>query len=612
MDRRASETSGSATHCHECDVRLAFDQRYCLTCGARRGPLPAYVTPVAGGLSFGAVGAQLAAATATPPLEAQPVLSSRFDAWLFAPRAAAVAVMSTLGFGVVVGSMVAESSANTGSTIYALAPGGSSAAAAGANGSSPAGGGGGGGGGGDGGGTRTVTVGSTTPAPSTAAPTSGGSGSSNQSPTPGNSGAKSTPGALPPVKHVFLIMLSDQGYNQTFGHASADPYLARTLVKKGEVIPNYYAVASSELANEVALLSGQGPTQDTLANCPTYTDVQPGTRGTGGQVMGNGCVYPESTKTLAGELTKAHHVWRAYLQTSRKVSQICHAPSVGQAAPTQPAAHDPYVDWRNPFLYFRSLTAHSPCSVHDVTLSRLTSDLHSASKTPTLSYIVPDLCHDGSDAPCKPNAPAGMGPADTFLKSVVPAIERSPAYKAGGLIAITFDEAPQSGPNADQSSCCNNPTYPNTPTSSPSSGSSTDTTSTTTTTGPATSTTSAAPTTPTSTSTTNTSPNTTTTASTTSTTTASGTAPTTTTGTTTTTPPSLGSGVTSPTGGGGQVGLLLLSKYVSPGTSEVTDYFNHFSLLASLEQLLGVPRIGYATDPSLALFGAAVYNASGG
>jgi hypothetical protein len=74
----------------------------------------------------------------------------------------------------------------------------------------------------------------------------------------------------------------------------------------------------------------------------------------------------------------------------------------------------------------------------------------------------------------------------------------------------------------------------------------------------------------------------------------------------------LGSGVTNPTGGGGQVGLLLLSKYVSPGTQEVTDYFNHFSLLASLEQLLHVPRIGYATDPSLALFGAAVYNASSG
>ena len=271
-------------------------------------------------------------------------------------------------------------------------------------------------------------------------------------------------------------MLSDQGYNQTFGQASADPYLARTLVKQGEVLPNYYAVAGSELANEVALVSGQGPTQDTLADCPNYTDIQPGTRGARGQVMGNGCVYPQSTKTLTGELTKAHHVWRAYLQTSRTASQICHAPAAGQATPTQPAPNDPYVDWRNPFLYFKSLTGPSACSGHDVTLGRLTSDLSSAKTTPTLSYIVPDVCHDGSDTPCATGAPAGMGPADDFLKYVVPLIEHSPAYKAGGLIAITFDEAPQSGPNADQSSCCNNPTYPNAPANSSSSSTSTKTT----------------------------------------------------------------------------------------------------------------------------------------
>jgi hypothetical protein len=86
-----------------------------------------------------------------------------------------------------------------------------------------------------------------------------------------------------------------------------------------------------------------------------------------------------------------------------------------------------------------------------------------------------------------------------------------------------------------------------------------------------------------------------------------------TTGTTTTTgttaPSAVGSGETNPTGGGGQVGLLLLSKYVKPNNPEVTDYFNHFSLLASIEELFGLQRLGYAADKGLPVFGTSVYTA---
>ena len=67
--------------------------------------------------------------------------------------------------------------------------------------------------------------------------------------------------------------------------------------------------------------------------------------------------------------------------------------------------------------------------------------------------------------------------------------------------------------------------------------------------------------------------------------------------------------MTNPTGGGGQVGLLLISQYVKPNTPEVTDYYNHFSLLASIEELFGLQRLGYAADKQLPVFGAAVYSA---
>ena len=86
---------------------------------------------------------------------------------------------------------------------------------------------------------------------------------------------------------------------------------------------------------------------------------------------------------------------------------------------------------------------------------------------------------------------------------------------------------------------------------------------------------------------------------------------TTTAATTGTTPPatSLGAGETTPTGGGGQVGLLLISPYVKPGSIDVVDYFTHFSLLATIEDLFGVHRLGYAGIPGLPVFGLGVFNA---
>jgi hypothetical protein len=44
----------------------------------------------------------------------------------------------------------------------------------------------------------------------------------------------------------------------------------------------------------------------------------------------------------------------------------------------------------------------------------------------------------------------------------------------------------------------------------------------------------------------------------------------------------------------------------------VTGYYNHFSLLGSIEQLFGLQRLGYAGSTGLSLFGASVYTAYSG
>lgn len=60
--------------------------------------------------------------------------------------------------------------------------------------------------------------------------------------------------------------------------------------------------------------------------------------------------------------------------------------------------------------------------------------------------------------------------------------------------------------------------------------------------------------------------------------------------------------------GGGRVGALILSKFVKPGTESATPY-NHYSLLASIEDTFSLPYLGYAATPGLNRFGADVYNA---
>jgi hypothetical protein len=82
---------------------------------------------------------------------------------------------------------------------------------------------------------------------------------------------------LPPITHVFAIVLGDNGYETAFGESSPAPYLATTLREKGELLPNYYAVTQGDLANEIALVSGQGPNPATAADCPEPRDVAPGT-----------------------------------------------------------------------------------------------------------------------------------------------------------------------------------------------------------------------------------------------------------------------------------------------------------------------------------------------
>ena len=57
-----------------------------------------------------------------------------------------------------------------------------------------------------------------------------------------------------------------------------------------------------------------------------------------------------------------------------------------------------------------------------------------------------------------------------------------------------------------------------------------------------------------------------------------------------------------------RTGALVLSRYTAPGTWSSTPY-NHYSLLATVEDLFGLPYLGYAGRPGLPRFGTDVFNA---
>ncbi len=61
--------------------------------------------------------------------------------------------------------------------------------------------------------------------------------------------------------------------------------------------------------------------------------------------------------------------------------------------------------------------------------------------------------------------------------------------------------------------------------------------------------------------------------------------------------------------GGGRIGALLLSPYVTPGGISHIPY-NDYSLLRSVENIFGLPHLGYAAQPGLAAFGPDVWHST--
>lgn len=260
--------------------------------------------------------------------------------------------------------------------------------------------------------------------------------------------------ALPAIHHVWVVVLENKGYDESFGPASPATYLSKTLPSQGQLLTNYYGIGHQSLDNYVAMVSGQAPNVETQADCQFYDDLAPGTMSPDGQAIGQGCVYPAAVQTIADQLQAKGLTWRAYLQD---MGSACRHPALNSRDSTQSASTAPggeYAARHNPFVYFHSIVDTPACAANDVDLSSLQADLDAGTAAPSFSLVVPDLCEDGHDAPCADGRPGGLVSADQFLQTWIPKVLASPAYADGGLVVVTFDEAENTG---DASACCNEP-----------------------------------------------------------------------------------------------------------------------------------------------------------
>src|SRR5262249_26111915 len=138
---------------------------------------------------------------------------------------------------------------------------------------------------------------------------------------------------------------------------------------------------------------------------------------------------------------------------------------------------------------------------------------------------------DGHDDPCVDRRPGGIVAIERFLHEWVPRITTAPAFRADGMLVITFDESGTLN-GAGSAACCGERPLPRA---------------------------------------------------------------------------KYAPGLTGP--GGGRIGAVVLSRFVRPGTVSHEPY-NHYALLGTIEALFGLPRLGYANEADLRLFGADVFPAA--
>lgn len=218
------------------------------------------------------------------------------------------------------------------------------------------------------------------------------------------------PGATS-IHTVFVIVMENHNWAEIQNSPSA-PYLNHTLLPMASYATQYYnppGVHPSE-PNYLWLEAG--------SNFGISNDAAPAAN------------HQATPRHLVSLLTAQGLTWKAYAEGIS--GTICPLTARGLYAPKH-----------NPMVFFNDVTdtnaTHGAyCLAHERPYRELATDL-AHNTVAAYNFITPDLCDDMHNSlGCASLDSIHNG--DTWLATAVPPILNSPAYQAGGVLFITWDE----------------------------------------------------------------------------------------------------------------------------------------------------------------------------
>ena len=252
-------------------------------------------------------------------------------------------------------------------------------------------------------------------------------------------------------RHVFIIVLENEGYEKTFGLKSPATFL-KSLAKQGALLQNYYGIGHYSLDNYIAMVSGQAPNPVTQGDCQNFIDfVATGTTADG-QAIGAGCVYPSSVSTIVNQLELKGLTWKGYMEDMGNIQAVKVRPAAIPPSAPETIRKERLLAINTPAVTTRSSistpSSTGPPAPRMWSISRHCRETSGQKTTPNYAFITPNLCHDGHDGGgnrrCVDGQPGGLVSADKFLAELCRSSWLLPAYEAnynGGLLIVTFDEA---------------------------------------------------------------------------------------------------------------------------------------------------------------------------
>ena len=214
-----------------------------------------------------------------------------------------------------------------------------------------------------------------------------------------------------PDRTVFLILMENANWSAIKGSDSA-PYINDTLLPMASYAEQYYNPP------------GVHPSE------PNYLWLEAGTDFKVRDDADPAQNHQATKEHLVTLLDQAGISWKSYQEEID-----------GKTCPL--VSYDGYAAKHNPMVFFDDVTdkndPKSPnCIAHIRPYKELNDDLKNNS-VPRYVFITPDLCHDmHNSVGCKSLDQTANG--DHWLEAEVPKILNSEAYKAGGVLIITWDE----------------------------------------------------------------------------------------------------------------------------------------------------------------------------